>query len=75
MDCPNCKKISRCGCRSCKARVKYPTNRADKITNLPQNKNVGIIQCPYCRKRYTEEHLMDLEFKHYENSQRSSRRI
>ncbi|AGO47567.1 hypothetical protein Phi17218_034 [Cellulophaga phage phi17:2_18] len=59
MTCPNCNKNSRCGCRSCKARVKYPSNRAYKVTGIHE----GIVQCPYCRQRFTEGHLMDLEYE------------
>jgi hypothetical protein len=71
MNCPSCKKQSRCGCGSCKARVKYPLDRAYKITNLPENKSVGIIQCPYCREKFTEEYLTDLEWKSYETTRKT----
>lgn len=62
MNCPNCKKQSRCGCKSCKSRVKYHPLRADKITNAPEDKNLGIIQCPYCRKKFSSEYLQNLEY-------------
>lgn len=61
MNCPNCKKQSRCGCKSCKSRVKYPSNRADKISNHPEHKDIGLITCPYCRETYSEEFLMNID--------------
>ena len=61
MKCPKCKKISRCGCNSCKSRVKFPKERAYKISNHPLHKDVGIITCPYCRSSYSEEFLMALD--------------
>ena len=63
MNCPNCKKKSRCGCNSCKSRVKYPVNRAEKITGH----HLGVMQCPYCRQRYTEDFLTDIEWKAYQS--------
>lgn len=59
MKCINCEKISRCGCGSCKSRNKYPSIRAYKITGA----EITIIQCPYCRKKYSEDYLLDMEYK------------
>ena len=39
--------------------------RASKITNHPEYNCTGIIQCPYCRKRFSEEHLTKLEYEKY----------
>lgn len=62
MDCPNCNKQSRCGCKSCKSRVKFPSKRACKLKNLPENKSICILKCPYCRKGYSVDYLLDLEW-------------
>lgn len=67
MKCPKCNKKSRCGCKSCKSRVKFPSSRASGLRNHPEHKGIGLIKCPYCRKEFTEDYLMDLEFTEKRN--------
>lgn len=60
MTCPNCKKETSCGCKSCLERP-HQFER-----NIMQD---DTIQCPYCNFKSSHDIWLDHEYQRYENSQ------
>lgn len=57
MFCPNCKKESSCGCKSCKDRpAKFKRNVME----------VNTIECPYCNFKSSYDAWLDYEYENYE---------
>lgn len=63
MRCPNCKKVSLCGCKSCKGRRKgtMPLQRTEKLS-----RKLDGLKCPYCKAEYHLGYLEDLDYKQYQ---------
>lgn len=59
--CPNCKKSSRCGCKSCQDR-----NKGRLLLLRPQKLKGDTIKCPYCRVTFSYDAWLDEEFRLYE---------
>jgi len=63
MTCPNCKKHSLCGCRSCKGR---------RINTMPRYRSATFVgngeleKCPYCRESFHPDILLDEAMKDYD---------
>jgi NAD-dependent SIR2 family protein deacetylase len=50
MTCPNCKKYSYCGCKSCHKRKGLSSVRTSKMSG--EN-----IKCPYCRESFSIDYV------------------
>jgi hypothetical protein len=59
MECPKCKRQQRCGCRSCKNRVKQPMLRAEKLFG-------DSVKCAYCRTIFHVDYVADYEWRKYD---------
>ena len=61
--CPHCGKSTNCDCKSC---IK------NKNPNLKQqiwvDKNIGILKCPYCDKKYSIDESEKYMMKLYDTS-------
>ena len=50
MTCPNCKKYSYCGCKSC--------HKRKGLSNVRTSKMIGEnIKCPYCRETFSIDYV------------------
>ena len=59
MTCPNCKKETSCGCKSCQERpAKFKRNIMKGDT----------IQCPYCQFKSNYDVWLDFEYSEYDKS-------
>ena len=56
MNCPKCNKQSRCFCKSCKARSKLPSQRAEKAKG-------DFVKCPYCRTWFHFDYIENHEYE------------
>ena len=57
MMCPNCKKETSCGCKSC----------AERPSEFKRNIMEGdTIECPYCQFKSSYDLWLDFEYKRYD---------
>jgi len=61
MTCPNCKKETSCGCKSCKDRQNEYARNIMKA---------NTIQCPYCDFKSSYDVWLDYEYKKYDDRKR-----
>lgn len=64
MNCPKCKKVSLCGCKSCVGRRKgtMPKERAFDFCG-----NGELQKCPYCRTVFHPDVLLDYDWNLMKN--------
>lgn len=66
--CPKCNKLTRCGCKSCRARKDTPD-----MTTF--DKTGELIICPFCNKASTPGDWEDAELKYYATIKQKTSRI
>lgn len=55
--CPKCKKLTSCGCKSCRSR-----GETENMTTF--DKTGELIICPFCHKASTPDSWLDAEYKY-----------
>ena len=68
MICPGCDKISLCGCKSCKKRMK---NKIPLLRTYKFVKSGEFAKCPYCREIFHPDALLDKEMEYIKHNIKS----